>query len=194
MTAPAVSHGTLGVMYYNNTVTSAAQLVHRMKLNSGLTLREMARRAKTSAPALVDYEAGRHEPRLSTLQRLADASGCDLVIELRPRLTEPEKRALRLHELIAAKLSARPQSVVSLARRNLDVMRTADVGGNASKYLDAWSRLLDGPLDTLVTVMTSTDQAARDLRQSSPFAGVLSDEERLEALRAVRSSVEPITA
>lgn len=194
MTVPPASYGTLSVMHYNNTVISAAQLVRRMKLNSGLTLRELARRAKTSAPTLVDYEAGRHEPRLSTLQRLAEASGCDLVIELRPRLTEPEKRTLRLHELIAAKLSARPQFVVSLARRNLEVMRTADVGGHASSYLDAWARLLDGPLDTLAAVMTSTDQTARDLRQSSPFAGVLSDEERLEALRSMRSSVEPITA
>ena len=30
--------------------------------------------------------------------------------------------------------------------------------------------------------MTSTDQAARDLRQTSPFAGVLTDEERLEVI------------
>lgn len=181
-------------MNYNNNVTQAVQLVRRMRLNSGLTLRELARRAKTSAPALVDYEAGRHEPRLSTLQRLAEASGCDLVVELRPRLTDPEKRSLRLHEMIAAKLSARPEAVLSLARRNLDVMRAADVGDHASSYLDRWLHLLDGPIDTLLSVMTSTDQTARDLRQSSPFAGVLSDDERLEAIRSARSSVEPFTA
>ena len=56
-----------------------------MKSNSGHPLRELARRAKTSAAALVDYEAGRHEPKFSTLQRIAEASGCDLFVEVRPR-------------------------------------------------------------------------------------------------------------
>ncbi len=104
------------------------------------------------------------------------------------RLTEPEERSLRLHEMIAAKLAARPEPVIALARHNLATQRAADDGGRSSSYLDAWERLLDGPLDVLAATLTSTDQTARDLRQSSPFSGVLSDEERLgvihEAWRA----------
>src|SRR5258708_39904064 len=89
------------VMRYNNDMTPTSELVRTMKSNSGHTLRELARRAKTSAPALVDYEAGRHEPKLSTLQRIADAAGCDLIVEVRPRLTHPERRTLELHKLVA---------------------------------------------------------------------------------------------
>ena len=46
-----------------------------------------------------------------------------------------------------------------------------------SGYLDAWEQLLELPVDALAAAMTSTSQIARDLRQSSPFAGVLSDRE-----------------
>src|SRR5580698_10133801 len=101
-----VCDGTLCIIITN--VTSTAELVRTMKSNSGHTLRELARRAKTSAPALVDYEAGRHEPKLSTLQRIAEAAGCDLIVEVRPRLTHPERRTLELYKLVAEKLRADP--------------------------------------------------------------------------------------
>jgi transcriptional regulator with XRE-family HTH domain len=156
-----------------------------MKSNSGHPLRELARRAKTSAAALVDYEAGRHEPKLSTLQRIADATGCDLIVEVRPRLTHPEKRSLELHRLIAEKLSEDEIGVVGKALRRIESMRAADPEGRNSKYVDAWDQLLSGPRNELKATLVSTDQVARDLRQSSPFGGVLGDEERLDVIRRV---------
>ena len=172
-------------MYYNNYMTSAAELVRTMKSNSGHTLRELARRAKTSAPALVDYEAGRHEPKLSTLQRIAEAAGCDLIVEVRPRLTHPERRTLELHKLVAEKLRADPQAVIQRAKERIGVMRSRDLEGRSESYITTWDRLLSGPIGELEATMTSTDQSSRDLRQSSPFAGALSDEERLEILNRV---------
>jgi transcriptional regulator with XRE-family HTH domain len=189
MGAARTGCGTLFVMHYNNTVNQAAELVRKMRLNSGQPLRELARRAKTSAPALVDYEAGRHEPRLSTLQRLAEASGCDLIVELRPRLTPPELRTLAMHEAVVQKLHEDPELVLRKARAQLLVMRNADSENRASVYLRTWSRLLEGPIDELTAVMVSTDQPARDLRQSSPFGGVLSNKERLDVIR--RAVVHP---
>jgi transcriptional regulator with XRE-family HTH domain len=169
-------------MRYNNWVTPTSELVRTMKSNSGHSLRELARRAKTSAPALVDYEAGRHEPKLSTLQRIADAAGCDLIVEVRPRLTHPERRTLELHKLVAEKLRADPQDVIHRAKARIDVMRSRDLEGRSASYINTWDRLLSGPIDELEAAMTSTDQASRDLRQSSPFGGTLSDEERLDVL------------
>jgi hypothetical protein len=64
-------------------------------------------------------------------------------------------------------------------------MRAADPEGRTAKYVDAWDQLLSGPREELVGTMLSTDQNARDLRQSSPFGGVLTDEERLDAIRRV---------
>jgi transcriptional regulator with XRE-family HTH domain len=160
-----------------------------MRLNSGHTLRELARRAKTSAPALVDYEAGRHEPKLSTLQRIADAAGCDLIVEVRPQLTHPERRTLELHKLVTEKLRADPQNVIQRAKARIDVMRSRDPEGRSASYITTWDRLLSGPIDELEAAMTSTDQASRDLRQSSPFGGTLSDEERLDVLNRVAAEI-----
>jgi transcriptional regulator with XRE-family HTH domain len=162
-----------------------AELVRTLKANSGHTLRELARRAKTSAPALVDYEAGRHEPKLSTLQRIADAAGCDLIVEVRPRLTHPERRTLELHKLVAEKLRANPKEVIQRAKARIDVMQSRDLEGRSATYINTWEQLLSGPIDELETVMTSTDQRSRDLRQSSPFGGTLSDEERLDVINRV---------
>ena len=93
---------------------------------------------------------------------------------------------LALHRLIAERLAADPGAVLAAARRNLATMRRANDDGSADGWLDAWEVLLDGPLDRLTAVMVDPRQAARDLRQSSPFAGVLSPKERWAALRRVR--------
>jgi transcriptional regulator with XRE-family HTH domain len=149
---------------------------------SGLSQRELARRAHTSNAALIAYQKGRHDPLLSTLVRIADAGECDLVVEVRPRLTTPEERTLEMHRAIATKLKTNPENVRAIARRNLLVLRDSDHGGHSAAYLDTWERLLDGPVDALVHVMVSTDQAARNLRQASPFSGVLTNDKRIDSL------------
>lgn len=70
----------------------------------------------------------------------------------------------------------------AIATRNLETQCRADPDEHSWPYFDAWEQLLRGPIDTLTRVMTSTDQADRDLRHASPFAGVLAEEERLGVL------------
>ena len=154
-----------------------------IRRNSGLSLRELAERAGTSAATLSFYESGHKEPRLSTLERIADVAGMDLEVMLSPRLTAAERRTLALHEAVAAKLRLDTDGVLAQARENLRIIREADHGGHGVAYSDTWAALLDGPRDKLLNILVATDQAARDLRQASPFAGVLSDEERLAILR-----------
>jgi len=45
-----------------------------------------------------------------------------------------------------------------------------------------WSALLAGPVENLIEVMLRPDERSIDLRQMTPFAGVLTDEERLLAI------------
>lgn len=100
-----------------------------------------------------------------------------------PRLTAPERRTLSLHRAVASKLAIDPDGVLRRARENLKVIRRADRRGHGSAYADQWEALLDGPLNALLDALVDTSQAARDLRQSSPFAGVLFDDERLSIIR-----------
>lgn len=162
-------------------MTSADSILERLRQASGLSQRELGRRARVSNASLVAYAKGRQDPGLGTLRRLADAADCELVIDVRPRLTPPEARTLELHRCVAQKLEEDPERVLAIARGNLEVMRRTAHGHYWRPRLDAWSELIEGPRRNLVRVLVSTDAAARGLRQASPFSGVLSDEERTGA-------------
>ncbi len=103
------------------------------------------------------------------------------------RLTREERRSLALHRAIVAKLAADPEGVLAKARRNLAVMRRAHQDRSAEPWLAEWGRLLRGPISRVVEVSVSTSQRARGLRQVTPFAGVLFDQERRAIYQAERA-------
>ena len=103
------------------------------------------------------------------------------------RLTRDQRRSLWLAYAVAAHVVEDPEGAVAVARINLEQMRRA-VRGEARLWLDEWERLLDGPVDELLETLTSRSPRARELRQNSPFAGLLGDEERLRLLAAWRAS------
>ncbi|MGH9917913.1 MAG: helix-turn-helix domain-containing protein [Nitrososphaerales archaeon] len=173
-------------------MTAPETMLERLLRASGFSQRELGRRARVSNASLIAYAKGRQDPGLTMLQRLADAANCDLVVEVRPRLTPPELRTLELHRLIAEKLEEDPERVLAIANQNLELMRRTDHGRHSRPYLDAWQVLLCGPKRDLARVMVSTDAVARDLRQASPFSGVLSEKERISAL--LRTDGERVAA
>ncbi|HWB72667.1 MAG TPA: hypothetical protein VG452_10645 [Egibacteraceae bacterium] len=65
-------------------------------------------------------------------------------------------------------------------------MRRAHDDGSADPWLDAWERLLDGPVEAVAEVLVTDDERCRQLRQNTPFAGVVPERERQELLRQVR--------
>ncbi len=62
--------------------TWAGNLIRLARLRSGLSQRELSRRAGTSQPTIAAYEAGRKSPTLETLARVVRAAGLDLRIRL----------------------------------------------------------------------------------------------------------------
>jgi transcriptional regulator with XRE-family HTH domain len=164
------------------------------RIEAGLSQRELAARAGTSGATVAAYERGTKEPRLSTLLRLLGAAGMRLELSYAPAsssanddLTREDRRSLALHRVIAARFAGDPRAVSRNAVRNLKVMRRAD-DGSAAPWLDEWDRLLKGPASAVIEVLVSHDQRARDLRQVTPFAGVLSDEERRAIYRTAAAA------
>jgi len=85
-----------------------------------------------------------------------------------------DQRSLALHEAVAAKLEADPQ-LLDVARRNLERW----LQQNPALALREWRRILDStPLADVVALLRSSSEEATRLRQSSPFAGLLTTEER----------------
>lgn len=94
-----------------------------------------------------------------------------------------DRRSLALHELVATKLEADP-ALLDVARSNL----TRWLAAHPTGALVEWRHLLEvTSLPQLVALLRSTSETAVRLRQSSPFAGLLTQAERQAILRRYES-------
>jgi transcriptional regulator with XRE-family HTH domain len=59
----------------------ASELLEHVRVSSGLTQEELARRAGTSRPTLSAYERGRKSPTVATFARLLSRAGWDLAAQ-----------------------------------------------------------------------------------------------------------------
>ena len=98
------------------------------------------------------------------------------------RLSRDQLRSLWLSQAVAAHLVRDPERTLERARRNLDKMLGSSARGSAKVWLRQWQALLDGPVEDVLEALTSRSPRSRELRQNSPFAGVLSERERREVL------------
>lgn len=162
--------------------------VRRLRFRAGLTQSELASRAGTSQPTIAAYESRRKSPTLDTLRRLAHAAGLEMAVEFHPPLTREERRSLFLHGAIAERLAEEPEAVLERARRTLERMREASPA--PIPLLREWETLLRRPPEELVPLLTDSSPYARELRQVTPFAGVLSAPERAEVYRAFAEEEE----
>jgi len=90
------------------------------------------------------------------------------------------ERSLALHREVAVKLRENPE-LLDDARRRVEQW-VAD-GSVDAAWAESWKRILDEGLDAVVAVLTDSNPTAHDLRQVSPFAGVLDPRTRWAILR-----------
>ncbi len=150
---------------------------------------EVAAAAGTSQPTLAAYESGKKAPSVSTLERLAASMGATLVVDIvfpedaerveRPvhLLSREERRSVWLPRAVAVGIQHDPERARALARASLRTMARAD-DGRGERWRRAWAELLAGPLDEVLANLCSTSTYAAQLRQTTPFAGVLDPHER----------------
>jgi len=86
-----------------------------------------------------------------------------------------DERSLAMHRLVARKLLADP-ALMDRARDNLRRWQESD--GGPKPALAEWERILQGPADQVADFLAERSERAIRLRQSSPFAGVLTEAER----------------
>lgn len=96
-----------------------------------------------------------------------------------------EARSLAMHALIAAKIG-RNTDLLRKPRQNL-ARWSARWEGRPPGWVVEWRAILERPWPEIAALITdSSDNAAR-LRQSAPFAGVLTREERKRVYEAFRA-------
>jgi excisionase family DNA binding protein len=109
-----------------------------------------------------------------------------LALTKRP-LTRDQEQSRWLHGAIVSHLVTDPDRVLSQARGNLDRFVTIHEGTMAEHWLDEWRATLDAGPDRVLSVLMSDAPHASELRQNSPFAGILSAAERRKVLESFRS-------
>ncbi len=94
-----------------------------------------------------------------------------------------EDVSLELHRAVAKRLLEDP-AIVARARERVDGwLRDGSV---ARPYAEAWRDVLSGPAETVARFLTDTGETARQMRQTSPFAGVLDPRTRWSIWRRAR--------
>jgi hypothetical protein len=140
--------------------------------------------SKTSQPAIAAYEAGAKSPTWRTVERIATASGLASYPFVGRPLTRDQARSLALHAAIAGALWRQPDAVLDAARRNVATMLAANP--HAAPLLAEWERIMEPPTREIAGRLFDVSEHGRELRQVTPFAGVLTARERAAAYRAFR--------
>ncbi|HSU07126.1 MAG TPA: hypothetical protein VLI93_16310 [Acetobacteraceae bacterium] len=89
--------------------------------------------------------------------------------------TRVDERSLAMHRLVARKLRANP-ALLDEARDNL--RRWQKMEGSPTLTLSEWENILGGSAAQVAEFLEERSERATRLRQSSPFAGILTEAER----------------
>lgn len=96
-----------------------------------------------------------------------------------------EARSLAMHAVIAQKIEREP-GLLDIARNNLKRWR-ARWNDDVPAWYREWCEIIQRPWPQIAAIITEPSEEAARLRQSSPFAGVLSPEQRKRIYEAFRA-------
>ncbi|HEX4059017.1 MAG TPA: hypothetical protein VHX87_11980 [Galbitalea sp.] len=176
-----------------------ASTIRRARARGGVGLRELARRLGVTPKAVSDWEKSEElgTVQVNTINRALNALGEDVVIGSRRRIAENsqsqldrrEERVTReLHRAVALKLVEDPEAVLRVVPSNIDRLRQQVRGADASSWLEEWAELSQSRrIGDLIDVMLGADRRSINMRQTSPFGGVLNRADRLEAIERARA-------
>lgn len=154
---------------------------------SGLTQTALAQLAGTSQPTIAQYESGAKSPTLATLKKLAAALGLEMSVNFVPPMSREDRRSLAYHRAIARILKKDGARSIRHAKKNLKKMWQSHPDARA--LLGEWSHWLELPIETLIRRVLDPGLMAREMRQVTPFAGLLSPQERVQILKRFRKEL-----
>jgi hypothetical protein len=134
------------------------------------------------------YEGGSKQARVSTLQRLAREAGLELQLRLAPAgrgaalRDRRERRSLALAAATAAAVRRDPDQALRLAEGNLRRAEAVVAANAATRWVQEWRTVLGRGPDAVRDALLEPGDHGHDMRQMSPFAGLLPDEVRQAVL------------
>lgn len=171
-------------------VDDRSELLRQVMLETGTTQSELSRLSGVHQPSISQTLSGRIEVSDEQLDRLLSCMGYRVEVSrrlIRPELTRSERRSWQLHRQLSRRLNRstlkrwRPT-----IRHNLTRLRDQVQGQPHERNLSRWEKLVEsGDLRGLHRVLTGLDRDSIEMREVSPLSGLLSAEDRSEAMRLV---------
>ena len=95
-----------------------------------------------------------------------------------------DDRSLEMDRVIAEKIRANPK-LIQIALANIERwLANPDYSESGREAALEWKRIIENsPVGVLATLLESSSEEARRLRQSSPFCGILTPDERQAIFR-----------
>lgn len=164
--------------------TSTYDIIVAENGNRLLTTGEAAKVLNSSRQHVADL-CDRGELPFVTIgtHRRVKQSDVDEIRSRTRRLTRDQSQSLWFAYAISGQIVSDPPHALKLALKNLTVMRQSS-RGQAQIWLDEWEKLISGRIEDLLAALTSRTPKSRELRQNSPFAGLLTESQRSEVLDA----------
>lgn len=159
-------------------------------LDTGTTQSELSRLSGVRQPSISQFLSGRVELSDDQLDRLLSCMGYRLEVVRRPvvpELNRSERRSWQLHRRLSTHLDRTSlEEWRPIIERNLKRLTEQVTGQPHKRNLDRWRELVDrGDLPRLHRVLTGLDRDSIEMREVSPMSGLLSQQERTEALQGV---------
>lgn len=174
-------------------MSSRSDLLRQVMSKTGTTQTMLYRISGVHQPSISQFLSGKIDFTDDQLDRLLSCMGLRLEVvhrTIEPNLTRSERRSWMLHRRLSSHLTKetfdewRPQLIKNLTRVRKGVQGVVHQGN-----IERWSRLvLEGDVGGLHRRMTGLDRDSIEMREVSPFSGLLSDEERLDVLRDLRQA------
>jgi hypothetical protein len=140
-------------------------------------------KAQSAAERMRRYRARQRAAGLRAVTRMETPVGALSDSALKHRIIEA--RSLAMHCLAAQKIMLDP-ALLDQVRRTLDAWR-ARYGKDAPRALGEWTAILRRPWPQIAAFITDPGERATRLRQSTPFAGILSARQRERVYAAFRA-------
>ncbi|NLG54455.1 MAG: helix-turn-helix transcriptional regulator [Rhodococcus sp.] len=154
---------------------------------SGVSQSELARLSGVHQPSISQFLSGRVELSDEQLNRLLACMGLQHEVvrtAVVPELTRAERRSWMLNRAVSLRLTAAVLGEwLPEIRSNLDRLRGGVTGEPHVQNLGRWRHLVETQdVAGLKRALTGLDRDSIEMREVSPFGGVLPDDERLRVL------------
>ena len=152
-----------------------------------LSIGEAAILLRSSRQQVIDLCARGLLPYV-TVGRQRRLRRADVEALIRPALTRHQLQQLWLHRAIAGKFVSNPAALLAAASITIRRLRRQHPEGASWEWLDRWQVVIDNGPEAVLDALTSSAEYATELRGTSPFGGILSEEERRRVLDALAES------